>query len=75
MVVGPSRFVTVKLLQRWATLMGTGTIELCFLAVVQHMPTVLGVVARADHLSQEKNFLVDSAEPFVWEEWNFISNS
>jgi len=46
-VVGPSHFVKPKPLQRWATWMGTGTIKLCFLAVVQHMPTVLGVVARA----------------------------
>ena len=55
MVVGPSHFVTLKPLQRWATWMGTGTIKLCFLVVVQHMPTVLGVVARADHLARGKN--------------------
>ena len=40
--------------RRGATWMGTGTIEFCFLAVVQHIPTVLGVVARANRLSQEK---------------------
>jgi len=42
--------------------MGTGTIKLCFLAVVQHMPTVLGVVARADHLARgkkKKKMIVD----------------
>ena len=32
--------------------MGMGTIEFCFLAVVQHMPT--GLVAREDHLAREK---------------------
>jgi len=40
--------------------MGTGTIESCFLAVVQHMPTVLGVVAKADHLARGKKYSTNS---------------
>jgi len=46
------RSTRMKPLQRWATWMGTGTIEFCFLATVQHIPTVLGVVARTDHLKK-----------------------